>query len=83
MTEQYEIDIINQRLESLSLIISNLEEGIASLEWVKEENDERTKELTEFISQRDALIEKRNTLEQVQNKVKQDTIQRYKDAKWT
>lgn len=63
MTEQYEIDIINQRLESLSLIISNLEEGIASLEWVKEENDERTKELTEFISQRDALIEKRNTLE--------------------
>lgn len=63
MTKQYEIDIINQRLESLSLIISNLEEGIASLEWVKEENDERTKELTEFISQRDALIEKRNTLE--------------------
>ena len=63
MTEQYEIDIINQKLESLSLIISNLEEGIASLEWVKEESDERAAELASFISQRDALIEKRNTLE--------------------
>lgn len=63
MTEQYKIDIINQRLESLSLIISNLEEGIASLEWIKEESDERTTQLAGFISQRDALIEKRNTLE--------------------
>lgn len=63
MTEQYKIDIINQRLESLSLIISNLEEGIASLEWDKEERDERTIELASFISQREALIEKRNTLE--------------------
>lgn len=63
MTEQYKIDIINQRLESLSLIISNLEEGIASLEWIKEESDERTTQLAGFISQREALIEKRNTLE--------------------
>lgn len=63
MTEQYKIDIINQRLESLSLIISNLEEGILSLEWDKEERDERTIELASFISQREALIEKRNTLE--------------------
>jgi hypothetical protein len=63
MTEQYKIDIINERIESISLIISNLEEGIASLEWVKEEPDERASELSKSISIRDALIEKRNTLE--------------------
>lgn len=70
MSEQYQIDIINQKLESISLIISNLQEGIASLEWVKSEEDTRTQELQDFISQRDALIEKRNTLEQAQNKTK-------------
>jgi hypothetical protein len=63
MTEQYKIDIINERIESISLIISNLEEGIASLEWVKEEPDERASELSKSIAIRDALIEKRNTLE--------------------
>jgi hypothetical protein len=63
MTERYKIDIINERIESISLIISNLQEGIASLEWVKEEPDERASELSKSIAVRDALIEKRNTLE--------------------
>lgn len=63
MTEQYEIDIINQKLESLSLIISNLEEGISIHEWTKSEEDTRVQELANFISQRDALVSKRNTLE--------------------
>lgn len=62
MIEQYKIDIINRRLESLSLIISNLEEGIASYIWDKPEEDTRAQELRDFISQKDALIEERSTL---------------------
>jgi hypothetical protein len=62
MIEQYKIDILDQRLESLSLIIKNLEEGIASHNWDKPEEDTRAQELRDFISQKDALIEKRSTL---------------------
>lgn len=62
MIEQYKIDIIDRRLESLSLIISNLEEGIALYIWDKPEEDTRAQELRDFISQKDALIEERSTL---------------------
>jgi hypothetical protein len=62
MIEQYKIDIIDQRLVSLSLIIGNLEEGIASYIWSKSEEDTRAQELRDFISQKDALIEKKSTL---------------------
>ena len=84
MTEQYEKDIIDQKLGTLEIIISRLQEGLASsYEWAKDEVDTRAQELAVFVSQRDALTEKRNTLEQAQELNKQDTIQRYKDAKWT
>jgi len=64
MTEQYEKDIINQKLGTLEIIISRLQEGLASsYEWVKDEPDTRAQELADFVSQRDALTEKRNTLE--------------------
>lgn len=63
MTEQYEIDIINQKLEALELIITSLENGISNFEWTKEEPDTRAQELQGFLSQKEALIDKRNTLE--------------------
>jgi len=63
MTEQYQLDIINQKLDALDVVISRLQEGIASHVWSKDEPDTRTEELADFIAQRDALTEKRNTLE--------------------
>jgi hypothetical protein len=63
MTEQYQLDIINQKLDALDMVISRLQEGVASFEWTKDEPDDRAEELVDFIEQRDALIEKRNTLE--------------------
>jgi hypothetical protein len=63
MTEQYQLDIINQKLDALDMVISRLQEGLASFEWAKDEPDTRAEELVDFIAQRDSLIEKRNTLE--------------------
>ena len=63
MTEQYEKDIIDKKLSNLDRIISRLQEGLASYEWVKDTPDTRVQELADFTSQRDALIQKRNTLE--------------------
>jgi len=64
MTEQCKKDIIDQKLGTLEIIISRLQEGLASsYEWAKDEVDTRAQELANFTSQRDALIEKRNTLE--------------------
>jgi len=63
MIEQYKKDIIDQKLGTLEIIISRLQEGVASFEWTKDEPDARAEELVDFIAQRDALIEKRNTLE--------------------
>jgi hypothetical protein len=63
MTEEYQLDIINQKLDALDMVISRLQEGVASFEWTKDEPDARAEELVDFIAQRDALIEKRNTLE--------------------
>jgi hypothetical protein len=63
MTEQYKKDIIDQKLSNLDRIIFMLEEGLASYEWAKSEPDLRVEELADFTAQRDALTEKRNTLE--------------------
>jgi hypothetical protein len=64
MIEQYKKDIIDQKLGTLEIIISRLQEGLAlSYEWIKDTPDTRAQELVDFIAQRDALIEKRNTLE--------------------
>jgi hypothetical protein len=62
MTEQYEYDIINQKLQDLELIIVGLQEGLALFEWTKEEPDTRAQELQGFLSQKEALVAKRNTL---------------------
>ena len=67
MSDMYDLQIqmVDNRIATLNAVIAGLEEGLASNDpWVKpEEENTREYELRDFIAQRDALVEFRNTLE--------------------
>lgn len=63
MTDTYEAEILNLKIDVLDVIIAGLQEGLSSFEWVKQEPDTRQQELDDYLSQREALVQMLNSLE--------------------
>lgn len=63
MTEIYEAETLNLKISTIDVIIAGLQEGLSSLEWVKQEPDTRQQELDDYLSQREALVQMLNSLE--------------------
>lgn len=63
MTDIYETETLNLKISTIDVIIAGLQEGLVSLEWVKQEPDTRQQELDDYLSQREALVQMLNSLE--------------------
>lgn len=63
MTDTYEAGVLSLKIDVLDVIITGLQEGLSSLEWVKQEPDTRQQELDDYLSQREALVQMLNSLE--------------------